>query len=193
MTLVSAIQTSIALHIRDTGNDEVTSARLLTLINDAVQDASNSGWWIPDDDEAITTVAGANVIVPTGMAYIKEILDDTAGDRLEQHWWKVEIVGGDAEIVVFAGATPVGASKIYGWKRPTVYTGGGDTVDPGLESFLRERATAYALKYMAAGQSELDRSRIQMSELAMRDSEAFLSRQPQQYKIMPRARYVPGR
>ena len=96
-------------------------------------------------------------------------------------------------LIVLPRATPFGAARVYGWKRPTVYTAGGDTVDPGLESFLRERATAYALKYMAVGQSELDRSRIQMSELAMRDSEAFLSRQPQQYKIMPRARYVPGR
>ncbi len=194
MALVSDLQTSIALHLRDTGNDEITAARLITFINDASQDASNSGWYIPIDDAAVTTAADdVTIAVPGNLVYIKEILDDANLERLERHYWTMSLVGGDATFVFYPAARPIGASKIHGWRRPTIYTAAGDTVDPGLESFLRDRAAAYALGYMAAGQSELDRTRIQSRELKMRDSESLLQRQPNQYKIMPGARYVPGR
>ncbi len=89
--------------------------------------------------------------------------------------------------------TPTGGATVTGWKRPTVYTVVGDTVDAGLESFLRDRAAAYALGFMAAGGSELDRGRLQARELKMRDSEALLARRPQQYEVSPIARYVPTR
>jgi hypothetical protein len=86
-----------------------------------------------------------------------------------------------------------GNMKVVGWQRPNVSYASGNTIDPGLESFLRERAAAHALSYMAAGTSELDRFRTQFSEIKKRDSEELLGRRPEQFKILPVARYVPGR
>jgi hypothetical protein len=83
--------------------------------------------------------------------------------------------------------------KVTGWKRPDTSYSVGDTIDPGLESFLRERAAAHALGYMAAGTGELDRYRQTFSEIKKRDSEEFLGRRPEQFKILPLARYVPER
>ncbi|MCH8065866.1 MAG: hypothetical protein IIC90_08595 [Chloroflexi bacterium] len=167
-------------------------AQLQILINDAVQDASNSGWLIPLEDDTIAVAAGA-VAVPADFAFIKEIRITATDIRIERHYWYMEIRATDPSFIFDPSVRPTGAATVTGWRRPTVYSEVGDTVDAGLEAFLRERGAAYALGYLAAGTSELDRYRGQHREMKMRDSLALLDSRPTQFKSNPVARYVPGR
>ena len=192
VTTVQNLIDSIELHIRDTGNDEVTSAQLERLINDAAQDASSSGWMIPLEDNTVTVVAGA-VAVPDSFVFVKEIRITATDIRVERHYWYMEIRSDNPSFIFDPSVRPAGAATVTGWRRPTIYSDAGDTIDAGLEAFLRERGAAYALGHMAAGMSELDRFRVQHRELKMRDSEALLERRPTQFKANPVARYVPGR
>lgn len=192
MGTVQGVFDSVEIHIRDSDNDEVSEAQLLILLNDAVNDAGNSGWMIPIEDAAITVVEGA-VAVPASFVFIKDIRITATAIEVARHYWRIEVVGGSSSFVFEPSVRPTGAATVYGWRRPTVYSAVGDTLDPSLESFLRDRMAAYALGFMAAGGSELDRTRLQSRELKMRDSEALLERKPQQYKVLPLARYVPER
>lgn len=190
--LVSALQTSIALHVRDTTNVEVSAAQLLTFINDAVQDASNSGWYIPLEVSAITVAAG-DVAVPASLVFVKDILILATKQRVERHYWTIEESGGVPKFVFDPSVSPTGAARVNGWRRPTTYVLASETADAGMESFLRDRACSFALGFMAAGTSELDRTRIQSREIKYRDSEELLKRMPEQFKISPIARRVPTR
>lgn len=187
------------MHVRDTGADEISEANLLILINDAAQEASNSGWWIPiEDDESVTLANDDHEYnVPAGFAAIRELrLGADADTIIARHYWRLRLNG---TVPVFAfdpswqNVYTAGEMKVTGWKRPNTSYALGNTIDPGLESFLRERAAAHALGYMAAGTSELDRYRQTFSEIKKRDSEELLGRRPEQFKILPLARYVPGR
>jgi hypothetical protein len=147
---------------------------------------------LPIEDATITVAAGA-VTVPADFVFIKDVRITSTAIEVAPHYWRLEEVSSSPSFVFEPSVRPTGAATVYGWKRPTIYTAVGDTVDVSLESFLRDRAAAYALGFMAAGGSELDRTRLQLRELKMRDSEALLERKPQQYKVLPLARHVPGR
>ncbi len=187
------------MHIRDTGADQISEVNLLVLINDAAQEASNSAWWIPiEDSETLTLVDDTHeYAVPATFAAIKELRLGTNFDTIiARHYWQMRINGGVAVFSLepsWQVTYTAGNLKVVGWQRPNVSYSVGNTIDPGLESFIRERAAAHALAYMAAGMSELDRFRQSGSEIKKRDSEAFLARRPEQFEILPLARYVPGR
>lgn len=90
----------------------------------------------------------------------------------------------------------IDAGKILsftGQKRPTIYVQDSETVDPGLESFLRERAKFYAGNMMASGGSQLSSHRTRVAEQAYAVSQEFMTVHPKEFRQRPRSIYVPGR
>jgi hypothetical protein len=204
--LVSELKTDISLRTHDVGAAEVTTSQLLTFINMASRDVRNAGWLLPlADDESITEAANDyEHNVPAGFAYISMLLrEDTSSgtfdeqNGLDLHEWRLGINTSLTPVIylnqyrygVHAGAR----IKIVGQQRPAIYTADGDTVDNGLESFLRERAAYYSFQFLAAGRSEYAQWRQQQAMLARAESERFLAYGPQQFRMKPNSRYVPGR
>jgi hypothetical protein len=197
---------SIEIHIRDPDNSEITTAQLVTLLADAVHDARGKGVLIPlEDDESLTFAASDYDYspIPAAFAYIHVIKvenTDTSPSTWDvlvpYHFWDVRIDGG-IPVLYFSRAFSIPAGKkmkLVGQARPTIPTGVSSTIDPGLEPFLRERAASHALGFMAAGVGELDRTRLNLSEIKKRDSELLLqSLDPQEFRVRPNAKHVPGR
>ncbi len=188
---------TIEVQIRDYDNTELTEDRLLILLNAAALEAGSLGWVYPLNDAAVTLPTGdGSVAVPASVAWIDELRLDSGDAIVPRHYWKVRFASGDAVIKMEDGwenkFTP-GAATTIGWKRLKSDYALGDTIEAGLESFLTERTSSKALMVMTAGGSELDRARSQQSEIKMRDSQAFLENIPNQYRILPSSRFVPGR
>ena len=199
MATVQTLIDSIEIQIRDFDNSEMTAARLLILIADASREAGSSGWVRPVEIDVDDPDTDLKVAVGSGIDWIKDLRGRNNADRtevIERHYWRLAMDGTDpalyfeAEWTTRYSLTDLAAE---GWIRPTVYTALGNTVDPGMEAFLRTRAAAHALRTMSSGGSELDRIRAQQSEMRMRDSQVFLDNVPEQYRLAPRARHVPGR
>ncbi len=200
MATVQNLIDSIEIHIRDFDNSEMTEARLIILIADASREAGASGWVRPVTVDVDDPSADLQADVPSGIAWIKDLRGRSDADRptiVERHYWRMGMVATtptfffeDAYDVTY---TSLSVLAVEGWDRPTVYTAVGDTIDAGMEAFLLDRAASHALRTMAAGGSELDRIRGQQSEIKMRDSQVFLDNIPEQFRVLPRARHVPGR
>ena len=200
MTTVQTLQDGIALRARDTGQAEITSANIIKLINDAARDAGSRGWLIPlSDNTSLTYVTSTfNYSVPTDFAYIRDLLDDD--EVIPRYYWRLRFIASTPTIVFFGEASDIRITNasvltVVGYKRPKAdYSALGDTVDAGIESFLRDRGLAYVLDYMSAGLSELDVLRERARERAFRDSESTLQqRQEEEERLVPTLRLVPGR
>ncbi len=197
MTTAQDLVDTIEVQIRDYDNTEITAARLLILINAAALEAGSLGWVYPLNDAAVTLPTGdGSVAVPASLAWIDELRLDSGDVIVPRHYWKVRFASGDAVIKMEDGwenkFTP-GSATTIGWKRLKNDYVLGDTIEAGLEAFLTDRTAAHALRTMVAGGSELDRMRSQQSEIKMRDSQQFLENIPNQYRILPSSRFVPGR
>jgi len=98
-----------------------------------------------------------------------------------------------AQVVFLAGLFSISSGtplQFTGQQRPNIYTVGTETLDFHMESFLRERALAYAARYaVARGRAGLQ----QMAKDAYGTSELFLSRHPMEFRVRPSSRRVPGR
>ncbi len=200
MATVQTLVDSIEIQIRDFDNSEMTAARLLILIADASREAGSSGWVRPVSINVDDPGADLQEAVGTGIAWVKDLRRRADDDRdiiIERHYWRMAMNGTNPTFYFEAewtGKYGAGlALEAEGWDRPTAYTALGATVDAGMEPFLRARAAAHALRTMSSGGSELDRIRAQQSEMRMRDSQVFLDNIPEQFRLAPRARHVPGR
>ncbi len=90
----------------------------------------------------------------------------------------------------FFSVNPGAPLQFNGQQRPNVYTSGSTTIDHHMESFLRERALAYAARYAVA------RGRVALQQIASDSfaiSEQFLGRHPQEFRVHPSSTRVPGR
>lgn len=194
MTTAQSLVDSLEVHIRDTTNVEVTEAQLLRFLNDAAQDVA-SRWWVPLEDDESVTFASPSVAVPSGFAYLREIRYGTDYvSVIPRQYWDVRINGGVSVIFFDPRLTGVsGAIKFVGWKRPKIDYVLADVIEIGMEAFLRERAGHFAMNFMAAGLSELDRARIQLAETKFRNSEILIQQHIEERKVVPSPRIVPGR
>lgn len=180
------------------------------MLNDAAQDAKNSGWLIVlEDDESLEFAANTyEYNVPASFAYVSELrVENTAtststwDEVVPDHFWDIRLDSSVPKFFIHRGfALPVGkAMKVIGQQRPTIYSSGttglAETIDPGFESFLRDRALAFALGYQATANPtlEIDRTRMALMDRAMVRSEAMLARHPQENRVNPSAVYVPSR
>src|SRR3990167_2821652 len=205
MTTVTELEADIALRLHDVANAELTAAQLLTLINQAVRWAKNSGVLIRiEEDESITEANNTySFTVPASFAYINQLIQQNTAtltydpeNTIDANAWRLGLDGSNPTIfldriryIPYAG----GHIKVIGQKRPTIYTAGANTVDEGLENLLTERALFYGFSFVAAGRSEYAQWRQQETLLARAESELALSRAPQQFRMRPGSRYVPGR
>lgn len=194
MATAQNIVDSLEVHIRDTTNSEVSEAQLLRFLNDAAQDVSNR-WWIPLEDDESVSFSAVSVSVPASFAYLREIRYGTNYNSVvPRHYWDVRVDGGVAKVFFDARLTDVsGTLKFVGWKRPKVDYVLADTIEIGIESFLRERAACFAYRFMAAGLSELDRLRASLSEAAFQKSELIVQTHIEERKALPAPRLIPGR
>ncbi len=200
MSTIQNIQDGVALRARDTALAEITSAQIIQLINDAARDAASRGWLIPlSDNTSLTYVTSTyTYTVPASFAYIRDLLDD---DALINRWnWDMRLISSNPTIVFQGEASDIRIANssvitVVGYKKPKDdYSAVGDTVDAGIEAFLRERALVYTLDFMTAGTSELDRLRERARERAARDAETMLlDRQEVEKRLVPILRQVPGR
>ena len=178
---------------------------MLTFIASAARDARHAAGWLIrlEDDESLTVVSNTyEYTIPASFAYIshlemEEIISGTSVyvQEIPRSHWDITI---NAGVPAFKFNTitqlTVGRRlKVHGQQRPTIYTVGTQTLDAGMESFLRERALYFVFRYLGAGLSELARWRQQMAIQSWQTSEMFLRRHPQEFRALPNAIEVPGR
>lgn len=203
MQLIDLAQ-SCALHVRDEGFNELSKSNWTRFIGDAGIDARDSGWFLPmSDDTSITVTAQTyNYAVPAGFAYVDAILlGETINDtdiflrEVPANHWDIRLRDGvpNFELNTVTEMITGKPLKVIGQKRPGIYTTQADTLDSGMESFLRERALYFGFRFLGAGVSELSRWRQIMAQQAWATSEAFLKRHPQEFRMRPNAREVLGR
>lgn len=202
--LVKDIRDLCATMCHDPSYGEISKAMWMQFITSAGMDARSAGWYLhAEDDESITVVANTwEYDVPAGFAYIEAILQESTvngtsvyTDIVEKAYWDIRLNAG-APVITFDNLWVMDEGKklkIIGQARPTVYTNENETIDRGMETFIRERALYFAFRFLGAGGSELARWRQQMSTQAWQTSEMFLQRHPQEFRMAPSARVVPGR
>lgn len=88
----------------------------------------------------------------------------------------------------FTADTPL---QIHGQRRPTETYAAGDTLDAHIESFVLDRATAYAAQFLRAQGDHPYLTEIAREALAR--SEQFLRLHPQEFRMRPGSTRVPGR
>lgn len=199
MATVGDIKKSIALRVQDPAKQVVTDALLLQFINDAAKDAE-SGGWLSDlsEDTSITLTQGqADYDVPANFAYIKELFFGT--NRIEQLFWRLVLVSGMPKIRFDTRVYSIqsGTLTVVGYKKPkTNYVDDAETIDASIDSFLRERATAYAASYLGRSGTQVS----QRYEQLFQDAWAISSQLLQDRQVLQQAffglnelRRVPGR
>lgn len=206
--LVSEMQTELALHAHDPLGGELNAANWLSFIQSAARDARSSGWLVYNEDNESITIASNTYeyAVPSGFAYVTRILvsetisgtavyvREVPRSHYEIRYNTIAAVAGPAiTFTTITELTPNQTLKVVGQARPTIYTAAGNTIDPGMEGFLRERALYYGFRFLGAGLSELARWRQQMSIQCWQTSEAMLRRHPQEFRMHPSAMEVPSR
>lgn len=87
----------------------------------------------------------------------------------------------------FTAGTPI---QVIGQKRPSVYTAGSDTLDFHVESFLVNRAAAFAARFLFAQGDHQHMDAVARELLGM--SEQFLRLHPQEFRVQPSSTRVPG-
>jgi len=205
MATVTTLTADVALRLHDTANAELTTPQILLLLNQAVQWARNGGLLVPlEEDESLVEVANTySFEVPASFAYINRIVRKNRSTGTYDGYnsfgpeaWRLGIDGSDPTLFFDEARYDPDAGntlKVIGQKRPTVYTQGTDTIDTGLENILTERTLFYAFQFLAAGRSEYAVWRQQEAMIARAESELALARAPQQFRMKPNSRYVPGR
>ena len=198
------MQVEVSLHLHDPSNLEVTAAQILTFIQSAARDARSSGWLVYlEDDESLTIAANTwEYNVPASFAYVEKLmLEETINGvstytfRIPDNHWTIRF-NGAVPVFSFYTLTSLITDrrfKVVGQQRPTIYTAGANTIDFGMEAFLRERVLYYALRYISSGSSELARWRQQMALMAFQTSEQLLKRHPQEFRVRPSSRVVYSR
>lgn len=202
---LKTLRDDCALMVHDPEYNEITALQWMVFLRSASMDARNKGWLIDaEDDESLTAnpTSTYEYTVPNGFAYVDRLaLGETASgttiytEDIPRNHWEIRL-NGSVPVFVFATTTSLSPSspiKVIGQKRPTMYTSPDEPVDGGMESFLRERALYYAFRYIGAGSSELAGWRRQMSGMSKDESDRMLTRHPQEFRMHPDARVVPGR
>lgn len=204
--LVSDLQDELALHVHDPNYGEISAAQWLMFINSAARDLRDSGWLVrqTDDTSIVTASNDFDYDVPAGFAYVSDMfIEETINGvsvyvrRIPRHHWTIREnpTSGNPEFYFSTISELVSGKhlRIIGQKRPTIYTSPTETLNPGMEAFLRERALCYGARFLGAGSSELARWRQTIAGQALASSEQFLRRQPQEMRELPDSIEVPGR
>ena len=138
-------------------------------------------------------------------AILRPLADVTYEHIIPRAYWDMKVQSGGANTTTAAlssrpqfvfnsvyfsatGGTPV---KVVGQRRPTTVYASGDTLDIQMESFIVERAPAYAARFIFAQGNAPDLNVVYRESMA--SSREFLLRQPQEFRVRPSSTRVPGR
>jgi len=159
----------------------------------------------------ITTTGGRGYFSTTAATHdnASSILRPLAGVTFEEviprPYWRMKLQTGGANTTTaalgsrpqfvfnsdffsYTAGTPL---QVVGQQEPNVYTAGSNTLDSHVESFLSQRATAYAARFLYA---QGDHPHLnQISREAWGASEEFLRKHPQRFRVLPHSTRVPGR
>lgn len=206
MATATALGLQVARRARDASQGQVTAAAYLDFINMAIDDLKAAGWLQPQVTDTSITLAAEDFhyAIPSGFAYIQKIVIEDENDEYPENQvvpefhWSIVLDAADTPAIyfdphIFDLLIPGRSVKIFGQKRPTGNLSGSDTIVPGMESFVRERALAYALEYMADSTSETSQLRAQRAGQAWAKSEKMLGQHPMEFRVKPSSRYVLGR
>lgn len=200
---VDELRDELAHHLQDSAHALINRNQLLEMINSAAWDAANGDWLIPLDDETLETVAATyEYAVPASFLYIHDVWLEsaTAGlfdRRILRNQWRLLLTGTTPQLVLDPDLHTITATrnlKLQGHRRPTTeYSEGTTNIDTGLESFIRERAVAYAARNLSRHGGQHAQQYAQLAQEAWQMSENLLQNRPEQYRLHIRSRLVPGR
>ena len=215
----STVDTGINIDaaVADTTGTSVTteaqSPANLFAVNDLIQ---------IDDEIMRITVIGSTTTLTVDRGYfsttaathdnasdiLRPLADVTYDVRLEKAYWDLELdtggaggqvgTGGSQAVLLvnsayvsFVQGTPV---RFKGQKRPNAdYTAVTENIDFHVESFLRERASAYATRLLQAVDPQRGPELAQLRREMMALSEKFEDTHPQEFRIRQSSERVPGR
>lgn len=199
---ITELRDEVSHHLQDPANLLVSQGQLLEFINSAAWDAATNDWLVPLDDVSLVTAADTyQYAVPANFQYIHDVwLESGTADlydrRVLRNQWRLLLVGATPTLYFDPDLFTIVATrnlKIVGHRRPTTEYTETSTIDTGLESFIRERAVAYAARNLARHGGQHAQQAGQLEQLAWQTSEALLQNRPEQYRLHVRSRLVPGR
>lgn len=202
---VDELRAELSHHIQDPARTLVNNDQLLSFINSAAWDAANEGWVLSIQDESLT-LAGSDYEydVPAGLAYIHEIWSEAVAAAgtyptfIPWHKWDIVVDAASTPAIHFSrqSFTPVVSIdlRLKGQTRPTTeYSSGSTSIDPGMESFIRERAVVYAARNLARRGDATAQGYAALAQEAMITSEALLQKSAEFFRPKRYSRAVPGR
>lgn len=207
---ISELRKLVVSHIADPASQTVVTGQILQFINSAASDAATGGWLIDIDNTDITLTPGDyEYPIPAGIYIIGNLRKDdgySGGFDLGlilAHEWTIHIDDYDGPIIHFnqlflSDDDLDGTLMIQGFKKPIeTYIDNDEIVDKGIESFIRERAVAYAARYAGRSGSQWARQYEQLFHDAWATSEEMmkirLALQVETVKEYQIERRVPGR
>ncbi len=199
---IEELRDEIGNHLQDPAHLLLNRQQILEFVNSAAWDAANGDWLLPNDDVSLETAASTYIYtIPTGFEYIHDIWLESStanqyDERILRNQWRLLLVGSTASIIFDSILWTVVATrnlKLVGHARPTTeYTSDTQSVDVGLESFIRERATAYGARNLSRHGGQHAQQYSQLFQDAYQTSESLLQNRPEQYRLHLRSRFVPG-
>ena len=195
------LQDELANHLQDPSRFLLANSQHLEFINSAAWDAANNDWLLPKYDDSLETASSTyEYTIPSGFEYIHDIwiessTSDQYDERILRNQWKIGLVDTTASIIFDSVLWTVVATRnlrVLGHKRPNTEYTDSDSIDVGLESFLRERAIMYASRNLSAHGGQHAQQYAAMGDRAMQISDIMLENRPEQYKLHFRSRFVPG-
>ncbi len=233
MTTLAALKKRIAFLAQDPTMQVIPSDQYGDFINDAVADLTMHGWLTPIVEDTSLTMAESTYVysIPASWAYIWRIYEEsdtsptTYDIVLPKHQYRFGLTAAATPSLILDGdlwyPRSGKAFKLVGQKRPATYSTDSETIEPLFEGFLRERASAYALYFLAAypmpgasdfareieGDSpttrrppdrpgfatERARNLAALANLKYANSERSLTFHPQECRVRPDSENVPGR
>jgi len=205
MVTATALALRVAARVHDPTQVELTAAQYLAFLNDAIDDLVGMGWLLRQEEDVSITMASSDYSydVPAGFAYIRWLREEAESPAgvydliIPYHQWRLELRAASTPAIVFDSTVffPRAGKKlqITGQKRPSQSVAGGDTITSGMESFIRERATAYAADFVSGGTSELATVRERIASKAWAVSNQMAAYHPMEFRVVPNGRRVPGR
>jgi hypothetical protein len=225
------LKNEVAFHAADPTMKSLTSAHYGQCINDAVCDLTMVGWLTPMSvDRTILMVEGTyDYAIPANTAYIYQLNEEspsvpTVYDiEVPLHQWSIKLVAGTPYISFDSDLWYARAGyhiEILSQRRPVTYATDATTVEALFESFLRERATYYALMLRAMipepnrmkvvqqmeGESPPGTRRppeasvpdqvkvfLAVAQQRFVNSERMLAYHPSEFRVQPNGVNVPGR
>ncbi len=202
---VAELKDEISHHIQDPSHFLVNTDQLLEFINSASWDAAAEGAVLPiEDNESLTISTGTfEYNVPATFAYIHEIWQEATATSdiypafVPWNRWLLSYNGSNA-IIRFSREYYTITNdidlQVLGHRRPTPeYSEDTENIDAGLESFIRERAIAYAARNLSRTGDTAAQAYAQLYLDAIQSSTTILKEQTEFVRPGIYSRAVPLR